>query len=73
MSFQHTRPSGPGMLESLKEIAVAWKHRDVKKPECPVLCTGMNSLRGFEGMCPQFNLAFSLEESRTFGRDSSPK
>jgi hypothetical protein len=43
----------------------------VKKPECPVLCTGMNGPRGFGGMCPQFNLAFSLEEAPTFGRGSS--
>jgi hypothetical protein len=28
MSFQHTWPFGRGMLESLKEIAVPWKHRD---------------------------------------------
>ena len=26
--------------------------------------------RGFGGMCPQFNLAFSLEEAPTFGRGS---
>jgi hypothetical protein len=25
----------------------------------------------FGGMCPQFNLAFSLEEALTFGRGSS--
>jgi hypothetical protein len=28
MSFQHIWPSGPGMLESLKEIAVVRKHHD---------------------------------------------
>jgi hypothetical protein len=26
---------------------------------------------GYEGMCPQVNLTFSLEEVPTFGRDSS--
>ena len=45
----------------------------VKKPEWPVLCTGMNGPRGFGGMCPQFNLAFSLEEAPTFDRGSSLK
>ncbi len=43
------------------------------------LCAGMNGLsqcqfstgRGYGGMCPQFNLAFSLEEAPTFGRGSS--
>jgi hypothetical protein len=34
-------------------------------------CTGMNGPRGFGGMCPQFNLAFSLEEAPTFGQGSS--
>jgi hypothetical protein len=27
--------------------------------------------RGFEGMCPQYNLTFTLEEASTFGRSSS--
>ncbi len=31
----------------------------------------MNGPRGFGGMCPQSNLAFSLEEAPTFGRGSS--
>jgi hypothetical protein len=35
------------------------------------LWTGMNGPRGFGGMCPQFNLAFSLEEAPTFGQGSS--
>jgi len=52
--------------------AVVWVYIYVKKPEWPVLCTGMNGSRGFGGMCPQFNLAFSLEEAPTFGRDSLP-
>jgi len=29
MSFQLIWPRGPGMLESLKENAVTWKHRDL--------------------------------------------
>jgi hypothetical protein len=31
-----------------------------------------HTARGYGGMCPQFNLAFSLEEAQTFGRGSSP-
>jgi hypothetical protein len=37
------------------------------------LCTGMKGPQGFGGMCPQFNLAFSLEEAPTFGWGSSLK
>ena len=43
----------------------------VKKPECPVLCTGMNGQCGFGGVSPQAFKAFSLEEAPTFGRSSS--
>jgi hypothetical protein len=31
----------------------------VKKPECPVLCTGMNGQREFGGVSPQSYKAFS--------------
>jgi phage shock protein PspC (stress-responsive transcriptional regulator) len=43
----------------------------VKKPECPVLCTGMNGQCWFGGVSPQAFKAFSLEEAPTFGRGSS--
>jgi hypothetical protein len=42
-----------------------------KKPECPVLCTGMNGQCWFGGASPQAFKAFSLEEAPTFGRGSS--
>jgi hypothetical protein len=35
-----------------------------KKPECPVLCTGMNGQHWFGGVSPQAFKAFSLEEPR---------
>ena len=42
-----------------------------KKPEWPVLCTGMNGQCWFGGVSPQAVKAFSLEEAPTFGRGSS--
>ena len=54
----------------------------VKKPECPVLFTGMNGQWGFGGNAPKVKLAFSVssfllveeaeeaEEAPTFGRGS---
>ncbi len=53
--------------------AIAGTHAIARK-----LCTEMNGLsqcrfftgRGYGGVCPQFNLAFSLEEAPTFGRSS---
>jgi hypothetical protein len=51
--------------------AIGDKKLYVKNPESPALCTGINGSRGFGGMCPQFNLAFSLEEAPTNCRGSS--
>ena len=43
----------------------------VKKPECPVLCTGMNGQCWFGGVSPHAYSVFSLEEAPTCGRGSS--